>query len=51
MPLLYKCSVTMVTIYWIGVFFGIVGLVGSVFGKKLKSGAQISLAKVLLAVA
>ena len=45
-PVLYYYSVVLVVVYWIGVMFGGVELVGTMCGDRIKTGAQSSLAKV-----
>lgn len=45
-PLLYSFCLALVVIYWIGVFFGIVGLIRVVFGSRIQSGAEATVEKV-----
>lgn len=45
-PLLYSFCLALVVIYWVGVFFGVVGLIRLIFGTKIQSGAQATVEKV-----
>lgn len=46
-PLLYSFAAFLVGAYWVGVFFGIVGLLQTFFGEEISSRAQESLEKVI----
>jgi len=45
-PLLYSFCFALVIIYWIGFFFGLVGLIRLIFGQRIQSGAQATVEKV-----
>lgn len=45
-PVLYSFSLFLVVAYWLGFLFGAIALVGTLFGKQIKSKAQASLEKV-----
>lgn len=45
-PLLYSFCVALVVVYWVGFFFGVVGLTKVLFGKRIQSGAKATIEKV-----
>lgn len=45
-PLLYSFALFLVGAYWMGVFFGLVALFGTLCGKGIQSRAQASMGKV-----
>eukprot|EP00903_Cladosiphon_okamuranus_P020992 g19284.t1 len=44
-PLLYSFCLALVVIYWIGFFFGVVGLIRVMFGSKIQSSAEATVEK------
>ncbi|CAM9466606.1 unnamed protein product [Scytosiphon promiscuus] len=44
-PLLYSFCLVLVVVYWVGFFFGVVGLIKVLFGNKIQSGAKATLDK------
>lgn len=49
-PLLYSFCLALVVIYWLGFFFGVVGLIRVIFGSKIQSSAEATVEKVSLLV-